>query len=64
MKSETITLHKLKHWLSKVLRDQETDQSLMIILSKEFFTYDAEYYYENKYSYISFISLVSKRIKI
>lgn len=36
----------------------------MIILSKEFFTYDAECYYENKYSYIFFISLVSKRIKI
>lgn len=36
----------------------------MIILFKEFFTYDAEYYYENKYSYIFFISLVSKRIKI
>ena len=36
----------------------------MIILSKEFFTYDAEYYYKNKYSYIPSISLVSKRIKI
>ena len=36
----------------------------MIILFKEFFTYDAEYYYENKYSYMSSIYLVSKRIKI
>lgn len=36
----------------------------MIILSKEFFTYDAEYHHENKYSHISSISLISKRIKI
>lgn len=35
----------------------------MIILSKEFFTYDAEYYYENKYSYISSIPSFPRGLK-